>query len=70
MQIIDEQVYEDHFVEVTIQERELNQLIKHGELKQKISCNNEIISFAIIIEHDKSAIVDPMERQEKKFKYR
>ena len=70
MQLIDEKVYEDHFVEVTLKERDWNILLRDGELKQKVSCNGEIISLAIIVELDKSPVEEDLNRQEKKIKYR
>ena len=70
MQLIDEKVYEDHFVEITLNERDWNILLRDGELKQKVSCNGEIISLAIISEFDKSQRIDDLNRQDKKIKYR
>lgn len=70
MQLIDEEIYEDHFIEATITERELSDLLQNGEIKGKVYCNNEIISFAIIIERDKTLEVEQDSRQIKKTRYR
>lgn len=70
MQIIDEKVYEDHFLEVTISSRDWEHLKKEGQVKQKLLCNGEIISFALILDFDRSQIVDQENRQEKKSRYR
>ena len=53
MEMIDEVVDDDHFVEVTISAHEMALLIKRDVLKAKILVNNEVISFAIIVECDK-----------------
>jgi hypothetical protein len=70
MQLIDEQIYEDHFIEVTLKEREVEELWETGEFKSKVLCNNEIISFAIILEHDKTLEVEQNDRQIKKSRHR
>ena len=70
MILIDEEVYDDHFIEVILKQREVEELWETGEIKAKVLCNNEIISFAIIIEHDKTLEVEQNSRQIKKSRYR
>jgi hypothetical protein len=70
MILIDEKVYEDHFIEVTLKQRDVEELWETGEFKSKVACNNEIISFAIIIERDKTLEVEQESRQTKKTRYR
>jgi hypothetical protein len=68
--LVDERFDEDHFMEVTLTQREAECLSRFGEFKKKVVCNGEIISFAIIIEFDKSAVDCEESRKEKKLIYR
>ena len=50
MRMIDEKVDEDHFVEVLVKRHEIDRLLKNGVCMAKIIVNEEVISFALILD--------------------
>ena len=53
MRMIDEVVDEDHFIEVLVKEHEIDKLLKYGVCMAKIVVNQEVISFALILDEKK-----------------
>lgn len=52
MEMIDEIVDDDRFVEIFISDKEFCKLLKEEKLCGKVVCNGEIISLAIIKENE------------------
>lgn len=70
MIFVDELVDDDHFIEVILDKKDMERLRASGCVKQKVLLGDEVISLAVIAEHDIRTNVEWIGRPEENLIFR